>query len=86
MRRRKGGLFHGLVMGTLLGFVFSPRKSKNFMRKLKKEVRYGGNGLNALRSSYQGKGRDIIEMNKPRSAANKGLISRICRRFTQKRT
>lgn len=59
---RGAGLIFGFIMGAMMAFLFVPRKGKDFMRRFKKEVREGRTGLRAVRESFEGTGREIIDV------------------------
>jgi gas vesicle protein len=59
---RGAGLIFGFIMGAMMAFLFVPRKGKDFIRRFKKEVREGRTGLRAVKESFTGMGREIIEV------------------------
>jgi len=61
MSKNKGGLLFGVVVGTLMGVLFAPRKGKDLRNALKKEVEDGGLGAETLKKNFVEMGQDIAE-------------------------
>ncbi len=59
MGNRRGGLFFGVIMGTILGVLFAPRKGKDLRAKLKKEVEAGGIGSETFKESFLEMGKEV---------------------------
>lgn len=57
--KRGGGLLFGVIMGTLLGVLFAPRKGKELRSQLKKEVAKGGVGAETLKKNFSEMGQDM---------------------------
>lgn len=55
------GLLAGIVAGTALGILFSPKKGEEIRKGLKKEIKDGGTGLNTLKATVSEMGQDISE-------------------------
>lgn len=55
------GLLAGLVAGTAVGLLFSPKKGSEIRKDFKKEIKGGGVGLNTAKSTLTGMGKDIGE-------------------------
>ena len=52
-------LFAGLLAGATLGILFSPNKGEEIRKKLKSELDQGGSGVDTLKSTVSGFGKDI---------------------------
>lgn len=52
-------IFVGLLAGTALGILFSPKKGKEFRNDLKKEIDKGGTGLSAIKDTFVKMSKDI---------------------------
>lgn len=61
MSNRRGGLFFGVIVGTLLGILFAPRKGKELRKQLKDEVKKGGVGTETLKKNFVEMGHDIAD-------------------------
>lgn len=61
MSKNKGGLLFGVIMGTLLGVLFAPKKGKDLRGQLKNEVEKGGLGTETLKKSFTEMGKDIAD-------------------------
>lgn len=61
MGNRRGGLFFGVIVGTLLGILFAPRKGKELRKQLKDEVKKGGVGAETLKKNFVEMGHDMAE-------------------------
>ncbi len=59
MGNKKGGLFFGVIVGTLLGVLFAPKKGTELRKDLKSEVKKGGVGTETLKKSFMQMGKDI---------------------------
>lgn len=55
------GLLAGIVAGTALGILFSPKKGDEIRKNLKKEIEKGGSGLSTLKETLSGMGKDMSE-------------------------
>ena len=61
MQNKKGGLLFGVIVGTLLGVLFAPRKGKELRGQLKKEIEKGGLGTGTLKENFIEMGHDMAE-------------------------
>ncbi len=61
MGNKRGGLFFGVIVGTLLGILFAPRKGKELRKQLKDEVSKGGMGTETLKKNFTEMGHDIAD-------------------------
>ncbi|MEK7673484.1 MAG: YtxH domain-containing protein [Patescibacteria group bacterium] len=52
-------LIAGIVAGTALGVLFSPKKGTDIRKNLKKEVKGGGIGLTTIKDTLVDMGKDI---------------------------
>lgn len=52
-------LLAGLLAGTALGILFSPKKGEDIRKNFKKEINSGGTGLNTLKDTVVGLGKEI---------------------------
>lgn len=59
MGNRRGGLFFGVIMGTILGVLFAPRKGKELRKDLKEEVQKGGLGTETLKKNLVAMGKEM---------------------------
>ena len=59
MSKRLKTLICGIVAGTALGILLSPKKGKDIRKSLKKEIDEGGFGLKTVRQTFAAMGRDI---------------------------
>ena len=59
MSNKRGGLFFGIIAGTLLGILFAPKKGKELRKELKQEVDKGGLGTETLKKNFAEMGQDI---------------------------
>lgn len=61
MSNRRGGLFFGVIMGTILGVLFAPKKGKELRTQLKKEIDKGGIGTETLKDNFIAMGQDMAD-------------------------
>ena len=54
-------LFAGILAGTALGILFSPKKGKHVRKDIKEEVDEGGTGLSSIKDTIVEMGKDIGE-------------------------
>lgn len=54
-------LFAGIVAGTALGILFSPKKGEDIRKNFKNEIKKGGTGLKTLKATVTELGEDIGE-------------------------
>lgn len=59
MFRGLKSLLAGIVAGTAIGVLFSPKKGKEFRKDIKKEINGGGIGLGAVKETLTEMGKDI---------------------------
>lgn len=59
MGSKRGGLLFGVIVGTLLGVLFAPRKGKEIRKQLKDEVSKGGLGMHTLKKNFKEMGQDV---------------------------
>ena len=59
MGNRRGGLLFGVIVGTLLGILFAPRKGKELRNQLKNEVSKGGMGVETFKKNFKEMGHDV---------------------------
>lgn len=59
MSKRLKTLICGVVAGTALGILLSPKKGKDIRKSLKKEFDEGGFGLKTVRQTFSAMGREI---------------------------
>ena len=59
MGNKRGGLIFGVIMGTLLGVLFAPRKGKELRKQLKDEVAHGGMGTETIKKNFKEMGQDM---------------------------
>lgn len=59
MFRALKSLLAGIVAGTALGVLFSPKKGTEIRREIKKELKSGGSGLHAVKSTLTEMGKDV---------------------------
>jgi len=59
MGNKRGGLFFGIIMGTLLGVLFAPRKGKELRKQLSDEIGDGGIGAKTLKKNFMEMGKDM---------------------------
>ncbi len=59
MGNKRGGLLFGVIVGTLLGVLFAPRKGKELRKQLKNEVAKGGVGTETLKKNFVEMGEDM---------------------------
>ena len=53
------GLLAGIVAGTALGVLFSPKKGSEIRKDFKKEIKSGGLGLNTAKSTITNLSKDL---------------------------
>ncbi len=61
MFRALKSLIAGVVAGTALGVLFSPKKGTEIRKEIKKEIKSGGTGLNAVKGTLTEMGKDVKE-------------------------
>jgi gas vesicle protein len=61
MGNKRSGLFFGVIVGTLLGVLFAPRKGKDLRNQLKKEIQEGGVGTETLKQNFTEMGHDMAD-------------------------
>ena len=59
MGNKRGGLLFGVIVGTLLGILFAPRKGKELRNQLKNEVSRGGMGVETFKKNFKEMGHDV---------------------------
>jgi len=59
MSNKRGGLLFGVIMGTLVGVLFAPKKGKDLRNQLKQEVAKGGVGTETLKKNFAEMGQDM---------------------------
>jgi gas vesicle protein len=59
--KKGGGLLFGVIVGTLFGVLFAPRKGKEVRDKLKKELKKGGLGTETLKENFVEMGQDVAK-------------------------
>lgn len=59
--RKGGGLLFGVIMGTILGVLFAPKKGKELRSELKKEFDEGGLGAETLKENFMEMGQDMAD-------------------------
>ena len=76
---RGAGLIFGIIMGAMMAFLFAPWKGKDFVRRVKKDIRNGGIGWMAVKESFAGMGRNIVEVHPHEhlESGRKSLINKI---------
>lgn len=52
-------LLTGILAGTAVGVLFSPKKGKELRQNFKKELKEGGTGLNTVKSTFKDMGKEI---------------------------
>lgn len=52
-------LLTGILAGTAVGVLFSPKKGKELRQNFKKELKDGGTGLNTVKSTFKDMGKEI---------------------------
>jgi gas vesicle protein len=53
------GIVAGLIAGTAVGLLFSPKKGSDIRKDFKKEIKEGGVGLNTAKDTLTHMGKDI---------------------------
>ncbi|MBL4693908.1 YtxH domain-containing protein [Candidatus Gracilibacteria bacterium] len=59
MFRGLKSLITGIVAGTALGVLFSPKKGEEIRRNIKKEMHDGGMGLDTIKDTFTEMGKDL---------------------------
>lgn len=59
MFRALKSLIAGVIAGTALGVLFSPKKGTDLRNEFKKEIKSGGTGLGTVKSTLTHMGRDV---------------------------
>lgn len=57
-------LITGIIAGTAIGVLFSPKEGKEVRKNLKKEIESGGTGLSTVKDTLSGMGKDIGDSSK----------------------
>ncbi|MEK7085405.1 MAG: YtxH domain-containing protein [Patescibacteria group bacterium] len=70
MFRSLKGLLAGLIAGTALGVLFSPKKGSEIRKNIKKEVKGGGTGLHTVKDT-------LVEMSKDIGGTSKDIYENI---------
>ncbi len=53
------GLLAGIIAGTAVGVLFSPKKGSDIRKEFKKEIKGGGVGFNTAKETLTDMGKDI---------------------------
>lgn len=53
------GLLAGIIAGTAVGVLFSPKKGSDIRKEFKKEIKGGGVGINTAKETLTDMGKDI---------------------------
>jgi len=61
MSNKRGGLLFGVIVGTLLGVLFAPKKGKELRKEFQNEVNKGGLGTETLKRNFKEMGSDMAE-------------------------
>ncbi len=61
MAKKKGGLLFGIMMGTMLGVLFAPRKGKELRGQVASEIKEGGLGTKTLGNNFKEMGHDMVD-------------------------
>lgn len=61
MSNKRGGLLFGVIMGTLLGVLFAPKKGKELRKEFQNEVSKGGFGTETLKKNFKEMGSDMAD-------------------------
>ncbi|MDA1060961.1 MAG: YtxH domain-containing protein [bacterium] len=61
MWRTIKALFAGIIAGTALGVLFSPKKGKDIRKNISDEIDQGGTGLRSIKDTLFGVGHEISE-------------------------
>lgn len=61
MFRGLKSLITGIVAGTALGVLFSPKKGEEIRRNIKKEMDDGGMGMDTIKDTFSEMGKDLSE-------------------------
>lgn len=61
MFRALKALLAGILAGTALGVLFSPKKGDDIRKDFKKELGQGGSGLKTVKSTLKGLGHEVGE-------------------------
>ncbi len=55
------GLIAGVLAGTAVGVLFAPKKGNEIRKKLKKEIKDGGLGIDAIKETFSEMGKEISD-------------------------
>ncbi len=61
MQHKKGGLIFGVIMGTILGVLFAPKKGKELRKQLGSEIKEGGIGAETIKENFIEMGEDMAK-------------------------
>ena len=70
MWRTIKALFAGLIAGTALGVLFSPKKGKEIRKNISDEIDKGGTGLKSIKDTLFGVGHEISETDTYKQASS----------------